>query len=398
MKKYRVLYLTYEDVFAIGILQAQVVKPLLEVEKKYEADITLVSCVKEKDRNKRVYKENKEDFVRKSSKMKVLEMKKKLNDKQSIILYAYDMLSYFFKVLPSAFKTDVIHVRSYGPALFGLIFSKVFRKKLIFDMRGVLPEEIVLLGKANVHSLKIRILKYVEKLVINQADSVFVVSQPFEDYIKANFKPRDVYNISNPTFFSDYTPSVKQWDKIRVTYSGSAMPWHATDSTYRYIKDLLNFFEDKVEVVICSNNKEYHEACCDKHGIDKGKIEIISLAHHDMPDLLETCHLGFCLTNKSFVTEVCCPVKFAEYIGSEISVITNHGVGDISQYVLDRKCGLVFDSPDYCKSNSKKLIEYLKSMYIDQATPWSRETCLDFDWSNRVDHLHQKYKNLVFGE
>lgn len=176
----KIFYLTYESILKQPILESQVI-PLIKNNENnihYKLIIfeNLFDILNNKDLIKREF-ENSDLEIRIFPKTKffIFDM---------LILSIYLLFNTIFCLIKK--EKIIFHSRSYFP-MFSLIFIKLFiNVPIIFDMRGVLPEEFLIRKGWTKNNIIFKILKIFEKIFIRIADSVVVVSRPFKKYIKKN--------------------------------------------------------------------------------------------------------------------------------------------------------------------------------------------------------------------
>ncbi|VAW40994.1 hypothetical protein MNBD_GAMMA01-790 [hydrothermal vent metagenome] len=389
----RVLYLTYENVFRTGILQAMVLKPLSLMSKKFGTEFVITSSVKGFE-NDDIYIKNKNNFSEEN--IYVVEFSKKLTGKQSVFTFIKDIFPLVLFSIREARKCDVIHCRSYGGAMIGFVASFFSKKPFIFDMRGVLPEETVEVGKIKRESLKFKLLKRVEKTLINKADCVVTVSNKFSEYIQDNFSPKKVVNTNNPTDFNMYGKEYSAHDKVNFIYSGSMQVWHEPEITIRYFSELYKKFGDRIFFKFCTNDAGKAEDIFEKYSLPATSYEIITAAFAEMPLHYSKSDIAFCFAKNSFSRSVCFPVKFSEYIASGLFVLGNRGIGDISDIINRYKCGVSFDDLENVSGNIGTISEVVNSMLDNSYKNYDRNALSFLDWNDEgVDNIHNIYKIIT---
>jgi hypothetical protein len=219
MEKKKVLYLSYESIVDSAILQTQVVPLLNSLQEKF--DFTLATF--EKDQVK--LPEIGIDIIPFTSPQrvgKIFEMVKKLYSNRK--------------------DYSIIHVRSYLPMLpvvcLRVILPNSF-PKIVFDLRGVFPEEVFLKYKKT-KKIKLlilsRVFKVLEYYFLKYADINIVVSENFKKYLlqeyqQTNLKLEDKIEVI-PTFsvkpYPSLLPSKKNFEifdkqDIIFVYSGTCL-------------------------------------------------------------------------------------------------------------------------------------------------------------------------------
>lgn len=390
----RVMYITYEDVYATSILQAMVIVPLGLMQKKYDIDYCITSS-KKKYGDPTLYQKNKTYVCDRYPSLKIKEFSKKMDKKQSIMVFLRDIYPMILFVIKQVKKYDVMHCRSYGGAVIGLIAYTVTRKPYIFDMRGLLPEETVDIGKLKEKSWRYKLLKWTEKILVKKAGYVLTVSDRFSKYIEKEYQHPKIMNLSNPTNFANYYTGYKQQGKINFIYSGSLQKWHLPEVTLRYFKQLYQKYGEKVYLYFCTNDKKAATSMVEKMRLPEGSFEINKVAYDQMKDYYAKADIAFCLIEQTFSKSVCFPVKFSEYIAANLFVLTNRGIGDLSDIVEEYSCGYAFQKPEAIEENFDSICEVVDNLLVKNCRLYNRNDLNFLDWeANSLDMLYAIYSDL----
>ncbi len=389
----KVLYITYENVFRTAILQAMVLKPLSLMSKIYGTEFVITSSIKSFEHDD-IYLINKESFS--EEKIKVVEFTKNLTGKQSIFTFIKDIFPLIFYSIGEARKCDVIHCRSYGGAMIGYFASLFSKKPFIFDMRGTLPEETVEVGKITYGSFKFKLLKKIEKLLVNNADCVVTVSEKFSGYIQDNFSPKKVVNINNPTDFNVYSQESSSQNNVTFIYSGSMQVWHEPEITIRYFSELYKKLGEAIFFKFCTNDPGMAEDIFEQYSLPVTSYEILTVPFSEMPLHYAQSDIAFCFIKNSFSKSICFPVKFSEYIASELFVLANRGVGDVAEIIDNYKCGIAFDDLDEMNKNVDAIVEVVKEMLNNSYTGYDRNDLSFLDWNKEgISNINDIYIDVV---
>jgi hypothetical protein len=388
----KVLYITYENVYKTAILQAMVVKPLDLMSKKYGIDFIITSSKKPFE-NDDIYESNKK-YVQEKTNLKIREFEKKLTNKQSILMFLRDIIPMIKYCIREAKSCDLIHCRSYGGAMIGLVVSLATNKPFIFDMRGVLPEETVDVGKISKNSMKYKLMKFAEKILIKKASYVFTVSEKFNDYIKLNFNKNNTINIYNPTDFNAYYKLPRNGGKVNFIYSGSMQVWHLPELTIKYFLEIQKIYGNKVYLYFCTNDKGKAETIFKKLNVPKYSYEINTVPFHKMPEYYAKADVAFCLIKESFSKSVCFPVKFSEYIASNLFVVANRNIGDIDTIIEKHNCGMAFNNINDINENVKKLSKIIDEMINNTYREYNRDELRFLDWNNAIEKIYDIYQKI----
>lgn len=390
----KILYITYENVFRTGILQAMVIKPLSLMTKEYNIEFTITSIYKTHEKDP-IYQKNKDNNLKNYPNLNIVEFKKSLNENHSVTNLIKDFIPIIKFSVKASRNHDLLHCRAYGGALVGLITNKITKVPYIFDMRGTLPEESVEMGKISSKSLKYRLLKLFEEIMIRNASYVFTVSNKFKEYIIQEYNHSNVVNINNPTDFSAYSTKKNFNKPITMIYSGSMQVWHAPKVTIDYFKKIYEELNRNVYLIFCTNNKEEAKSHFQKSGLPDSAYEINSVPFDEMPYYYQRAHIAFCFIKNSFSKSVCFPVKFSEYIASELFVMTNKNIGDLEEIVENYNCGFAVNNLDDIDKNIAQIIPPIIKIKEQKSTGYSRKHLSFLDWKqDSIKKIYRTYKTI----
>jgi hypothetical protein len=390
----KVLYITYENLYKTAILQAMVVKPLTLMSEKYDIDFTITSSMKSFEKDD-IYISNKNN-VEQNTNLGVVEFEKNLTPKTSVFTFIKDILPMIKYSIREAKKSDIIHCRSYGGAMIGFIASIFSGKPFIFDMRGVMPEEIVDMGRMSQKSFKYKLMKFAEKVLIKQSAYVLTVSEKFNDYIYKEFNKVNTVNINNPTDFDKYFKVNRKDNKVNFIYSGSMQIWHLPELTIEYFSKIEKKFGEKVYFYFCTNDTGKAEQIFEKFNVPKNSYTINTVPFENMPEYYAQADIAFCLIKESFSKSVCFPVKFSEYIASNLYTIGNRNIGDIDKIIETYKCGIVLEDLTMIDENIEKLSLVIDSILDDSYQNYNRDDLSFLNWKDRgIENIYNVYKKVL---
>ncbi|MBK7598954.1 MAG: glycosyltransferase [Acidobacteria bacterium] len=105
-----------------------------------------------------------------------------------------------FDILAGAFKAvelsrrrgmNVYHARGYVPAVMGALSKSITGAKLIFDIRGFMPEEYVDAGVWTENGLIFRLAKAAERWLLRKADGFVVLTEKAKEILFPGSLDRD---------------------------------------------------------------------------------------------------------------------------------------------------------------------------------------------------------------
>lgn len=223
--------------------------------------------------------------------------------------------------------------------------------KVIFDMRGLLPEE-TLLRKDN--KLQFKLLSLLEAIGAKYADRIVVVSNSFKEVMLKRRKVPGSKIIVIPTFSANSikgspsadVPDLRKGrfgpDDTLVVYSGAYEKWQCAEEVISFFSTLHQHLPSARFVVLSKNINEFEALL--KQNFDGTLFYIGNARNEDLHFYLQQCDYGILFRKPHIINEVAAPIKFKDYLSAGLPVLTTNGIGDYSQYIRDYNLGFIIES------------------------------------------------------
>lgn len=264
-------------------------------------------------------------------------------------------------------RIDLVHCRSYHAALLGLLTRKIFRMnyKVVFDTRGLVPEEGILIGAYKEESLSYRLWKFVEKRLFDEADAIVNVSDTFSEHVREISDNGNIHTIytgvdtriflKDPGKRTEVNGILGIGESARVlVYSGSLgeKGWHSPDllaDVYASFKKC--FTESKLLIVSRSDSRVISERL-EARGLNRNDYVIVPA--HSLQEvsfyLQRGDYAAFPYREISgrieeTVSRSVIAIKTGEYLACGLPLIVNSNVGAASALVEKYGIGVAF-KPD----------------------------------------------------
>jgi glycosyltransferase involved in cell wall biosynthesis len=229
-------------------------------------------------------------------------------------------------------RPDIVHVRSYVPALMAVLAARRTGGRLLFDIRGFWADERVEGGLWRPRGLLYRVAKRCERLFFARADAVVTLTEASIPVIARWSAGRDVPIEVIPTCVDPqpFATSTARSGGPRAVWSGSIGTWYRFDLAIALARAAglpLTIFTRQVEL-----------ARAELGGLD---ADVRTIAPRQMPAALHEGDVGLCLIVSSFSKTASAPTRFAEYLAAGMPVAVTAGVGDLERLVEDHGVGVV---------------------------------------------------------
>jgi glycosyltransferase involved in cell wall biosynthesis len=266
------------------------------------------------------------------------------------------------KKIHKQYKLDMVHTRPGVPALIGVWMKKKFGIKFLNDIRDFYADSRVDGKMWNLKNpLYNAVYKYFkrkedEQIKIN--DGIVCLTAAAEKVVRGlpQFKkeiPLEVIPCSaDLTLFNPAAISKEQTDDIKkqfgiepadiiIAYLGSVGGLYLTDEMMHFCKIVSNKIPEAKFLFISPNKHEEIAAAAARYGIPQTKLIIKKAARKEVPLFLSVSHFSVFFIKPCFSRKAQSPTKHGEIMAMGIPVITNRGIGDVEEIILQYNSGIV---------------------------------------------------------
>lgn len=298
---------------------------------------------------------------------------------------------------------EIIHVRSYIPALISLPSKWLTSSKLLFDIRGFWADERVDGGIWKKEGIIFRVVKFLERYLFISSDHIVTlthasVSKIFEFNYWKGKKPKITViptcadlNLFKPPKYLNKSPFV-------FGYVGSFGTWYMMKETLLIFSAILKIRKDSRMIIVNRNEHDLLIECISKLNLPLDRFDIIKSSHKDVVNHIQSMHAACVLIKPSFSKIASAPTKLAEYLGCGVPCIGNNGVGDIKNILERNKIGVVLN-----EFNTNSLNQAASDILRLSENPKIRDNCrmfanLYFSLKDGVKSYRSIYESLLNNE
>ncbi|MDD5065536.1 MAG: glycosyltransferase [bacterium] len=271
----------------------------------------------------------------------------------------WDILQGVFRVFFILLKDRyaILHCRSHIAEAIGLVNSLLLRKKNIFDMRGLYPDEYVLSGYIRKRSFLYKLYKSLEYVEVKLCSRVVVVSERFRKYINLLYlhdrpgsgKIRVIPCAADLSRFRYNSPARRRIrtalnleKRLVFVYSGSLAEWHLWRKSIDFFRVIRKRIRNAFFLFLTYEPSRPVEEYFKEKKVNSRDFRILNLRSEDVPSYLLAGDFGLMFIRPDISKQVCSPIKFGEYLACGLPVITNYGIGDTARYIGRYKTGLLY--------------------------------------------------------
>ena len=311
-------------------------------------------------------------------------------------------------------RFDIVHCRSYIPALIGIHLKSRFKMKFIFDMRGLYADERIdgRIWKQNsfINRILYKFFKRQEERFLSGADYTICLTERARKEIlgwriipgqpipikvipccanASHFNP-DISTVSEKKDFREKI-GIGESDLL-LMYTGAIGTWYMLDEMFDFFKRLL-LKQNAKFLFITYDDPENILRVARAKNINEEFVKIVKAKHAEVPALLSICDLALYFIRPLYSKIASSPAKQGEIMSMGIPIICNSNIGDSDQIIREADGGMIIrsftdDDYDFVVSQIPALLQKSKQKI--------RETAMHyFSLEKGVQNYHEVYQSLA---
>lgn len=331
-------------------------------------------------------------------------------------LYDIHRISKIAKRLHKSKHFQLVHCRSYIPAIVGKLLKKEYDIPFLFDMRGFWADEKIdgkIWDMRNpMFRMVFSFMKKQEKYFFSFADGIISLTEKAIPEIMnigggASIKEKttvipccvDTEHFDRRSINENALDNLAAQLNIHrnnfvLSYSGSISTWYLP----RQMLDFFRVFCQKVPhaifLIITQEDPSPFIKMAEETGVDPTKLRFRSASRQEMPSLLSLSQLSIFFIKPAFSKIASSPTKLGEILSMGIPVVCNAGIGDTDQIIERSGTGLI------CKKmNTDEYEEIIPEIMHLQRTVSSdairMEAIHHFSLTKGVDTYERVYRKLI---
>lgn len=308
-------------------------------------------------------------------------------------------------------RFDLVHCRSYLPALVGLHLKREKGVRFLFDMRGFWADERV---DGRIWSLANPVIRAVynffkrrEADFLREADHIVSLTEAGRKILIERRSGADGPPITVIPCCVDFGafPAVDAGKRARAremlgiparatvaAYLGSFGSWYMVAEMFAFFRVQLERDSAAMFLIVSREPAAEIGASAQAHGVPAGRIIVRPASREDVPRLMAAADYGLFFIQPVFSKKASSPTKMGELLALELPMITNGGVGDVAENIAETGAGVVvqrFDDDAY-----RAALDQLTSLRPDMKR-WREVSRRLFDLKTGVERYDAIYRELV---
>jgi glycosyltransferase involved in cell wall biosynthesis len=272
---------------------------------------------------------------------------------------------------------NVLHARSHVPAMMGAIaktLSVGIKVKLLFDIRGFMPEEYTDAGVWQANGRLYRNVKKIEKWLLAKSDAFVVLTEKareilFPESAENGFdlagRPIAVipccvdlrkFESANDAARREIREKLQIANRLVIIYVGALGGWYLTNE----MADLMAVAKEQnpqvFALILTQSSIELIAPLLRTRGFAETDFLVTKVSPQEIPRYLSAADVALSFIKPCFSKLSSSPTKIAEYLASGLPVISNGGVGDVAEIIEADEVGVVigdFNQKEYLMALQK---------------------------------------------
>ena len=266
-------------------------------------------------------------------------------------------------------RYDILHGRAHVAALMGALARQLasHKPKLLFDIRGFMPEEYTDAGVWPEGGAIYRASKRAERWLLEVSDGFVVLTEKARDILfSSEARPVEVIPccVDLKSRFPSDTASVRAEMRQRLgiehrrvfAHIGALGGLYLTEELADFLALARQVDPRTYAIFLTQTENTAITAGLKKRGFFEGDFHIGRVAPDDIPAYLAASDAGLSFVQATYSTASRSPTKIPEYLAAGLPVIANRGVGDVDALIRGEGVGVLigrFDRAEYLRALEK---------------------------------------------
>lgn len=257
---------------------------------------------------------------------------------------------------------DLFHGRGHMAAAMGALAKRLAGGKLLFDIRGFMPEEYVDAGVWPRDGRNYRITKAVEARLLKAADGFVVLTERAREILFPGAGDRD--ERGRPVAVIPCCVDLERfrvaWNLDReqqraelgvtgrrvLVYVGALGGWYLTAEMAQFMAAAHRRDPRTFSMVLTQSPPEQVLGPLREAGVSERDLLVQKVAPDDVPRYLRAADLALSFIKPCYSKLASSPTKMAEYLASGLPVVCNAGIGDVDALVERERVGVLLRELD----------------------------------------------------
>ena len=250
----------------------------------------------------------------------------------------------------------VLHARGHVPALMAALVKRLEKSvRMVFDIRGFMPEEYTDAGVWRADGFLYRGVKRVERFLFSSADAFVVLTRKAHDILfpgcgdkDNNGRPIEVipccvdfqrFAAAERTARESLRAELKVDGRRVIVYLGSFGGWYLTDEMTDFLATAQKQDAATFSMILTQSPRQMIIERMQNLGIGPEHFLVTKVTPEEVPRYLRAADIAISFIKPCYSKQSSSPTKIAEYLAAGLPVVCNAGVGDLDELIIENQAG-----------------------------------------------------------
>jgi glycosyltransferase involved in cell wall biosynthesis len=303
-------------------------------------------------------------------------------------------------------RLDALHARSHVPLAMALLARSITRRRLIFDIRGLLAEEYVDAGRWVRGGAPYRITTWIQGVGLRRADGFVVLTERVRRVLFGEAARPRTYVIPCCADFDRLAPGARDvraelelGDRPVMVYVGKLTGVYMDREMADFFAIARRHEPGLVFLVLTQSPADSIVDELRRAGVPDDAYRITQAPASEVGTYLATSSFAICFCHPKPSLIASSPTKIGEYLAAGLPVVSGPDVGDTDTILRERQAGVVveaFDDAAY-EQAAQRMLTLLREPGIRERcrTVAQRVFSLDEVGIPRYDALYREIADLA---
>ncbi len=252
---------------------------------------------------------------------------------------------------------EVLHARSHVAAAMGLLAKRISGGRLIFDIRGFMPEEYADAGVWPAGGYLFRLTKAAERRLLAAADAFVVLTERarailFQGNSDTDSQGRPIevipccvdlrrFQAADAVSRDEVREELNLSGRRVFVYVGALGGWYLTDEMADFLAVAHRQDEKTFSLILTQSQPEMITVPLSQRGLSGADYLVRKVAPADVPRYLKAADVALSFIKPCYSKLASSPTKVAEYLASGLPLISNTEIGDLDQMIEADRVGVL---------------------------------------------------------
>jgi glycosyltransferase involved in cell wall biosynthesis len=263
-------------------------------------------------------------------------------------------------------RLALLHARSHVPLAMALLARPFTRRRVLFDIRGLLAEEYADAGRWQRDGSAYRITEWIQGRGLRRAEGFVVLTEAVRRKLWGEAAPSNVEVIPCCADFARLSPAgidvrgaLELDERPVMIYVGKLTGVYMDREMAQFFAAARRLAPDLVFLVVTQSRPESILDELHRVGVPEDAYRITTAAPQHVGDHLAVASFAICFCHPKPSLIAASPTKVGEYLAAGLPVVSGPGVGDTDAILRDERTGVIveeFDDAAYERA-ARELLE-----------------------------------------